>query len=338
MRSHSLAGALIRLHDAIGRSGAAEKLAPFRPCAPLPRPGIQAVLETYAALSVEQAGFGAAERSLVAAVGLEPLMDTAWWSTLVTALTRPVLSDALSAQLDDLWSRLQLVTSTFPALAALASAPDQPSQAAPSGLVLHVAGEDAMPPSLPRIAGVLEAVSQLWWVAEELTGQRGMLQLVAIVPGVTASLHFDGLDEPMDELRMLLASVWDQALRLPNVSPEQYPALVPGTLPVLDRIGRSGRADAVRVRTATESSVRRLLEAGYVLPVEPVSVTAGILPAAPARPRPAVEDQIEPVRPPGLSEEDISHLAAVIAEERRQLKQAGPPRRMWQGAGTIGTG
>ena len=330
MTPSKLALAFSRLHVAITGSNAAAVLEPLCPYGTAPKPDLTALLHVFATLSSAQAQFGEAERSVLAAFGLQAVTDTAWWATLITACTRATMNDEAASMIEEIHARLRIAMDTFPALAGLvdvtqAVLPDV------NGVVILLPGIGGVPPSLARVAGAIEALNQLWTVAEELTGHRGALCLIRTEPGATMALHFDGHAEPLAELRALLASIWDQMARLPKLPPEQHPALVAEMLPVMQRIGQSGRSDAMRVRSAVEGGVRRLLEAGCTLPV-----------AAPAirGPRPATAPASAPVtaaKSPAakaLDEDDISHLAAVIAEERSQLKQTDPSRRLWHGAAT----
>ena len=199
-----------------------------------------------------------------------------------------------------------------------------------SAFVVTLAGINDEPPALTRVAAAIDAVNQLWTVAGELTGQRDSLALVAMEGGQTVSLAFDGAAEPLDELRDLMTSVWEQSARLPTVPPEQRDVLIPEMLPVMDRIGRSARADAVRLRALIETAVARLLEADCSLRGTPP-------PAAPAQrfaPRMFPPRQQAPLTqpartaPPSATPEDLAALAEMIAEERRQLQPTAPAPRV----------
>ena len=333
MTPDKLALAFSRLHGTLVQSQAAAVLEPLRPFATRPKPDLQALLHVFTALVSGQAQFGEAERSLLAAFGLHPVVDTAWWAALITACTRSTMNHEAAAMIERIHSRLQIATETFPALARLLNEPATNQPVEQGGVVLLVPGVDGAPPVLARVATVIDALGQLWTVAEDLTGQRGALRLTGMEPGPTLAIHFDGLSEPLLELHLLLVSIWDQTARLARVPPEQHPAMVPEMLPVMQRIGQSGRADALRVRSAVESGVRRLLEAGCTLPSDPRMAEPPVAEYRTA----AVPNTAAPPswgKPPeaaGPTEDDLSHLAAVIAQERSQLKQVEPGRRLWQG-------
>ena len=350
MVPHRLARALSRLHDIVTRSGVTDVLGPLRLHSTRPRPEVHALLQSFAYLSAGQAEFGEPERALLKAMNLDPLIEAAWWANLITAVTRSAMPDDLAAGLIELCARLEVVSGGFPAMAGLIDSLAGPGDVETGSLTLTLAGRSSEQPALNRVADVLQGLSQLWTVAEELTGHRGVLRLVATSPGTTMSLHFDGLDEPLSELRSLLVSISEQTARMPNIPSEQHAALVPEMLPVMDRITRSSRADAARLRTAIESGVRHLLEAGASLPEGPVppnlrseprpartEISSGSSTRTPpgfassASVSPAALIPAEPPPPHGFSPEDIGHLADVIAEERRQLQQAEPSRRLWQG-------
>ena len=321
MTLHTLATAFTRLHAAIVHSRAVAVLEPMRPHATKPKPDVETLLTVFAAMSPGQTQFNEAEHALLTAFGLQAVTDTAWWAAVITACSRPGLSDQAASMVDGVHTRLQVAAETFPALARLIDATVATPALELEGIALLLPGLGGAPPALARVSSTIEAMNQLWTVAEDLTGQRGALHLVGMVPGPTMALHFDGLAEPLAELRALLVSIWEQTARLPRIPARQQPALVPDMLPVMERIGQSGRSDALRVRSAVEDGVRRLLEAGCTLP-------AATQPAAAV----PVTARAKPTAVTVLAEDDISHLAAVIAEERSQLVRAEPARRLWQGA------
>lgn len=322
MVENPIVRALNTLQCAIVHSRAVDVLGSLRPQSNAVRPELPAVLQVFADLWAEQAQFGKAERAVLEATQLQILLETAWWARLVTALTRRIMSEDMAADLTGLCARLELVASGLPALAALLDVSDLAIKPTPAGLlVVSVTGLVGQPPSLTQIASAIEAVNQLWVVAEILAGQSGTFHLVATEPGPEMTLHFNGEAEPLEELRALLVSVQEQTGRLPNASVEQQAALVPPMLPVLDRIGRSGRSDALRVRSAVESGVRHFLQAGCNLRPE-----HGVRPEEEPRSEPEPEQHAEPGRlavSAASNDYDASHLARLIAEERRQLEGGG---------------
>ncbi len=300
-----------------------EVLAPWRPDSDQKRPEIHRLLETFAGLSSGYAQFGEPERALVKALMLNPLVDTAWWARLITAATRSNVPDEISSELTGMVARLQFVADGFPALAALLEESSSAGDADAPGIVLTLLGSDQDPVSLERVAGAIQGVHELWTVAQDLTGEPGALQLVGSDPGPTTALYFDGAADPLVELRSLLISVWSNAARLPGVPAEQQAALIPDMLPVLERIGRE--VDAARIRSTIESGARRLLEADCSLRgLDLATITAPEPPVYAAPPR------ANPLPTLDFSSDDMGYLAEVIAEERRQLQHAGPPRRLWQ--------
>ncbi len=341
MAANRLARALTKLHDTITKSAVVDVLGPFRLYSDLPRPKITAVLQCFAALSAATSQFGDAERGVLVALDIATLADPDWWARVISAISRSSIPDELASEVTELCARLQVVINGFPVLARLAEA----STTAPleqQGLALTLPGRGGEPPTLGRVAATIEAVNQLWSAAEELTGHRATLRLAGTEPGPTMTLYFDGQAEPLAELLDLLASVWEQVARLPGIPAEQHAALVPEMLPVMDRIGRSGRSDALRVRGAVEAGVRRLLEAGCSMLGRPAPPEAPVGRVSPTRPVmvPAATFQTspDPHATPALSGEDLTHLANVIAEERRQLPRPEQARRLWQGAASSSTG
>ena len=322
-----VARALNAVQDAITQSRAVSVLAGVRAAEAHSRPDVHAVLQVFASLSIEQARFGEVEFAIVHAAQLQPILEAAWWAKLVTAVCRATMPDDLAAELIKLSAHLDMVTDGFPALAALIDSPGQRTLPTPVGsLVVIVTGPAEQSPALTQIASAIEAVNQLWSVAEVLTGQSGKLSLVSTQFGDTTELHFDGQREPLQELSQLLTSVNEQTGRLPSASSEQHAALVPPMLPILDRIGRSGRSDSLRVRTAVESGVRHFLQAGCSLrPGEPAMAPPA--PPLPTESRSRVRFAARTPAPP-KPEQDASYLAKVIAEERRQVEAVGDvPRR-----------
>ena len=330
MTTHRLTRALSTLQEAVVRSRAVDVLGRLRPYSTASRPDVQAVLQVFADLTVGQARFGPSERALLAALQLQVVLDTGWWARLVTALSRSTIPEELATNLVNLCARLEMVATGFPALAALLDAPEPveaPPLIRPGALILTVAGKNGLTPSLTQTGQALDAVNQLWAGCETLTGYSGTLHLVAVQPGPATTLHFDGEAEPLAELHGLLMSILEQVDLLPNLSAEQHAISVPPMLDLLDRIGRSGRADAMRVRNAIETGVRNLLQAGCSLsdPDEPVT---GMPPHPLASHDRTGDDDLDL---------DAGHLARVIADERRQLvpvvsEPARPPRQPSAGA------
>lgn len=329
MMPSQLALAFRRLHLALTESRAASVLEPLRPYSGTPKPDVQALLRVFAALSSAQAQFGEVERSLLTAFGLLAVVDTAWWAALITACTRATMNDEAASMIEETHARLQIAIESFPALATLLDLPSGIEPPGPAGLAMLLPGLDGAPPTLTRVASAIEAVNQLWTVAEELTGNREPLCLMGTTPGPMMVLHFDGPSEPLAEMRALLASIGEQADRLPQMPVERHPALVSEMLPVMQRIGQSGRSDAMRLRSAVEGGVRRLLEAGCTLrpPLEAEAIGSAGPSGSPAKPAWG-----QPQAATGLGDDDAVRLATVIAEERSQLRQAELSRRMWQGA------
>lgn len=311
MMPQRLAYALVTLQGAVVRSRAVDVLGRLRPYSTASRPEVHAVMQVFADLTAGQAQFGRPERDLLEALQLDVLLDTGWWARLVTALSRATMPDDLASSLVTLCARLEMVASGFTALAALLDKlePEEPRLSTnPAALTLSVSGEDGRSPSLEQVGRAIEAVNQLWSGSEMLSGTSGTLYLMGVDPGPETMLHFDGETETLEELRGLLGSVLEQTDRLPNVAPEQHAALVPPMLPVLERIGRSGRADAMRVRNGVEVGIRNLLQARCSLNrMEPVP---GGLRAHAAQ---------LPVHAPTEFDLAAGHLAQVIADERRQL-------------------
>ena len=330
MMHSRLVRALTRLHDATTRSRVLDVLAPLRPYSMAPPPDVSTVLQAHAEFSVGSTQFREPERALLAALGLDMLLAPSWWSQFVTAVARSTIPQGFAADLAGLCARLEMIETGFPALAAIVATPDLAAAADSDSLVVLVSGQDGQSPSLARIAAALEAVDSLWSVSEDLTGQRGPLQLLGVEPGQTVRLHFDGLAEPLQELRRVMVSVADVVANASQIPADQHPALVPGLLPVMDQILRSGRADATDVKTALETGVRRLLEAGAGVRRE---LRASAPPVQPSRAAPPAEPVMEAMTLSRHSSQDIANLADVIAEERKQLQKSEPEGRLWQNTG-----
>lgn len=327
-----LTRALGRVHEVVARSGATDVLGRLRPCSPAARPELHTLLQCFATWSAAHPQFDEPELALLAALDLSVLVDPVWWAQVVTATTRATMQDDLGASLVATCARLDVVAASFPAMMTLLASPANGAAPDAGSLVVTLTGAGGEPPALTRVAAAIEAVHQLWTVAGDLTGQRGLLHLLATDPGPTMALHFDGAAEPLLELRAILASVREQAARLADMAPVQQAALVPEMLPVMDRIGRGGRSDALRVRGAVENGVRRLLEAGVSLHGAPSPAES---PASAVRPvkRAVSDSSAGALTAADLAVADVGHLAEVIAEERRQLEMAAEPkRRLWQNA------
>ena len=307
-------------------------LAPLVPYSAAPPPDISTVLRAHAEFSVGSAQFREPERALLAALGLDMLLAPSWWSQFVTAVARATVPQDFAAELAGWCARLEMIETGFPALAAIIVTPDLAATAESDSLAVLVSGPDGQKPSLTRIAAALEAVDMLWAVSEDLTGQRGPLQLLGVEPGQQVCLYFDGLAEPLQELRRVMVSIADAASSAYQTPADQHLALAPGLLPVLDRISRSGRAGTTGVRPALETGVRRLLEAGGRVRPE---LRASSPFVQPSRVSPGGEPIIEGATPGTAASQDIASLAEVIAEERRQLQKAEPERRLWQNTGAV---
>ena len=342
MMPNRLARAFGRLHASVTRSRVMDVVAPLRLYATEQRPEVRALLETFAELSTGHAQFGEPERVLLKALDLGCLVDSAWWAGLIAATARASVPDDVATDLLEMRARLKFVVDGFPALAGLLEDQGSAADGEANGLVLHLPTTDGGAASLTRIASAIQGVNELWTVAEDLTGQPGPLQLVATDPGPptspTTSLCFDGSPDPLDELRGLLIAVWDISAQLAGTPIAQQAALIPDKLPVMERIGRHGRGHGARIRGTIETGVRHLLEANCSLPgmpppIPPDPVATDLTTVAAADlPIPAASLRPVPLPTQGLSPDDMSHLAEVIAEERRQLQHTGPARRLWQGA------
>ena len=320
-----LARAFSRLHATVIRLRVMEVLAPLRPYSDQKRPEIHALLETFAGFTAGYSQFGEPERALLRALKLTALVDATWWAKLVTAASRSNVPDDVASELTGIVARLQFVSDGFPAIAGMLEESRADADADSNGLVLMLGGTDQDPVSLERVAGAIQGVHELWTVAQDLTGEPGALQLLATDPGLTTALYFDGAADPLVELRALLISVWSNAARLPGVPAEQQAALIPDMLPVMERIGRGD--GATRIRGMIESGARRLLEANCKLRGMELAASA-----APEASVPTTPVRGNPVPTPDLASDDMTHLAEVIAEERRQLQPAGSARRLWHGA------
>jgi hypothetical protein len=342
MMPNRLARAFGRLHASVTRSRVLEVVGPLRLYATEERPEVRALLETFAELSTGHAQFGEPERALLGALGLTCLVDATWWARLVAAAARASVPDDVATDLLEMRARLQFVVSGFPALAGLLEDRAVVTEGEPNGLVLTLPTADGGPASLTRVASAIQGVNELWTVANDLTGQPGPLQLVATEPGPPTSpmtsLCFDGAPDPLDELRNLLIAVWGISAQLAGTPIEQQAALIPDKLPVMERIGRHGRGHGAHIRDTIETGVRHLLDANCSLPGMPPTAPLDPAPAdlttvaASALPVHTASLRAAPLATQGLSSDDMSHLAEVIAEERRQLPHTGPSRRIWQGA------
>jgi hypothetical protein len=337
MMPSRLARAFGRLHASITRSRVMEVVVPLRLYATEQRPDVRALLEAFAEFSAGHAQFGEPEQALLQALGLACLVDASWWARLVAAVARASVPDDVAAELLEMRARLQFVVDGFPAMAGLLEDQGAVADDEANGLVLNLPTTDGRPASLTRVASAVQAMSELWTVAEDLTGQPGPLQLVATESGAMTSLCFDGAPDPLDELRALLIAVWEISAQLAGTPIDQQAALIPDKLPVMDRIGRRGRGHGTRIRGTIESGVRHMLAANCSLPgVRPAPSGPGgtATTTAAASELPVTTASLRAVPPPtqAPSPDEMSHLAEVIAEERRQLQHINPSRRLWQGA------
>ncbi len=315
-----LASALSRLQVFVTQTRVADVLGPLRPYSGQPRPELQTALQAFGRVCAEQERFGDAERALIEALQLGAIFESEWWAEIIICITRATMPDELAVALPGLCARLDFVAGSFPALATLLSKPFDAGGR--NGITLAVSGYDGEPPELTRVASVLQAVQLLWTVAEALAGVRAPLALTGSEPGAATLLQFDGPTAPLQEMTALLAAL-PQADPLSGDWAEQAPLM----RSVLDRLDRRSHAESMRLRETLNAGVRGLLAAGAALPGHTPVRTSPPATAAPAPipVSPAFAD------PPHLAREDLDHLAQVIAEERRALKESAPAPRLWQG-------
>ena len=343
MMPNRLARAFGRLHASVTRSRVLEVVGPLRLYATEERPEVRALLETFAELSTGHAQFGEPERALLGALGLTCLVDATWWARLVAAAARASVPDDVATDLLEMRARLQFVVSGFPALAGLLEDRAVVTEGEPNGLVLTLPTADGGPASLSRVASCDPGGKRTVDGGERPDRAAGPASVGRDGTGAPrrppmTSLCFDGAPDPLDELRNLLIAVWGISAQLAGTPIEQQAALIPDKLPVMERIGRHGRGHGAHIRDTIETGVRHLLDANCSLPGMPPTGPLDPAPAdlttvaASAMPVHTASLRAAPLATQGLSSEDMSHLAEVIAEERRQLPHTGPSRRIWQGA------
>ena len=303
----SLARALETLHGVIEDSRVAETLAPLGLYSSLPRPSGNSLLQCFARIAVGQEAFGDIEQTLIEGLSLQPIVDTGWWAQLIAIASRSALSETKAEEVAALCARLQVLRGGLPMFARLLDATAQPAQPGIEDLIVTFTGSDAGAPALPRITAATHAVNQLWIVLQELARQPADLRLDGYEPGQTALLAFSGPSTAVHELKDLLHSVTEQSARLIRFRPEQRAVATARLLPVTERIARSGRDDAARLRSMVEDGVAAFLRAGCIVQDQ-------------RPPETAPQADLQPATPQSmLNQEDAANLAEIILEERRRL-------------------
>lgn len=301
----SLARALRAVHRALEDCRAAEILAPLGLYSSAPLPGGDILLQCFAALSIRQASFQEPERRLISALALQSLVEPAWWARLVAGASRSSISDSLSSEVSDLCARIRVLGENLPALAGMIESGARRFRAGMQEVCVEIVSGDGETPALEQVADAIVAVNQFWSVIRDLAGSTARLHLFVCDPA-EANLILAGPPDLVEELTAVLSSVEQQAVRVDMLPMAERPAVMAPQLPIVERIDRSGHADAVAMHAKVEVAVRKYMEAGAMLRTPDGDVAAAIRPEA-----------ADAGRAGGLDD--------LIADERSRLQPSNQP-------------
>jgi hypothetical protein len=251
------------LSDSVVACGIIPLLGRFRKFGWHDRPTAAELLACYAAFAAEESGFGANERMIMRELDIACIADVDWWARVVVAVCETEGTAGFLAEMAGLQAKLRLVADTLPNL--LPGPVLQPPEPGMANVQVLLPPESGIPPHPMRLSSAIEAVCTLWTVACELTGSRAPLTLGGCTPSPEIAIVFSGPSAQIAELKGLMMQIWDRVVVSHSASLEDRIAIVPGSLPALDRLGKA-TPGALALRRDLEAGVRLFLEVGASIP------------------------------------------------------------------------
>jgi hypothetical protein len=332
MPRENVSDGVTHLSDSIVACGVLPLLARFRKHSWKDRPAPAALLACYASFAADESTFGPAERTILREFEITCIGEADWWARLVVAVSDPEPGPALISELIDLHAKLRLVADTLPNIIPEPAAEIlEPGMALVRVLLPSTEGVAAHP---LRLSTAIEAICMLWNVVCEMADMRAPLSMVSCIPSPAIAVSFAGPSAQMAEFKALLMEVWEHVVTSHSATLEERLAIIPQSLPTMQRIG-TGTHAVLAQRRALEAGVRMFLEVGACIPEmdDPTRFT----PARLLRVSATLEGDGAEARARNLymSAEDDS-IEAIVAEERAFLRQAMPSQTTWMGKMRVG--
>lgn len=239
MLRHQIVAGISNIIESINSSGLVEAMTRAR------RDPQEAslIFTAFRDFSLRAATYGEVERSILAIMRIEFLLDPKWWSSAIgSRVSEPERS--LMAQL----RRIDFVTSNLPALIDLLRRGTDPSPSylateaqqkteSNGRLVLILAEDEGSLSSPERVITALGSITTIYGVVTELHDlSNSDLALASCDSGSDKIFDFTGLAEAIDKTKEIIISIWDRVVYHKEQKFKQRVELVANTLPILAQI------------------------------------------------------------------------------------------------------
>ncbi len=216
------------------------------------------ILTAYSEFMRHYHGFGEEERGLVAMLGLAPLADSAFWSSLIEggqAVDRKVLSDLevdaynVMFVMPKLRELLARHTDKGELIVTDGRGKERPIKC----LRILVAGKERSLTDPGIIIAVIRAIDKLYKALALLSGPRSVsLAIGSIDSGSAKAFDFFGASAIIDEMHALLVGIWDKIKYSPI---ENFRSQIEISMVALGFVARAKRARAQNI--VSEEDVQR---------------------------------------------------------------------------------